>query len=43
MVYTLATWQPYLIDNVHQTIVNTNHNNLTYFKAVQKLNWKQVC
>ena len=32
------TWQLYLIGNVHQMIVNTNHNNLMYFKAMQKLN-----
>ena len=37
------TWQLYLVGNMHQTIINTNHNNLTYFKAVQKLNQKQVC
>ena len=42
VVHALATWQLYLIGNMHWTIVNTNHNNLTYFKAARKLNWKQV-
>jgi hypothetical protein len=42
VVHTLATWRPYLIGNLHWTIINTDHNNLTYFKAMWKLNWKQV-
>ena len=33
VIHTLTTWQLYLVGNTHQTIVNTDHNNLTYFKA----------
>ena len=33
IVHTLTIWQPYLIGNPYKTIVNTDHNNLTYFKA----------
>ena len=43
VVHALMTWWPYLIGNTHRMIVNTDHNNLTYFKAAQKLNQKQVC
>ena len=41
-VLALVTWQPYLIGNPHKTIINTDHNNLTYFKVAQKLNQKQA-
>ena len=26
----------------HTTIVHTDHQNLTYFKSAQKLNWRQA-
>ena len=35
-------WRPYVVGNTHKTIINTNHNNLTYFKATRKLNQRQV-
>ena len=43
VVHALATWRPYLVGNPHKTIVNTDHNNLTYFKVARKLNRKQAC
>ena len=42
MVHALATWRPYLMGNPHKTLVNTNYNNLTYFKVAWKLNQKQA-
>ena len=33
VVHALETWRPYLAGNVHKTLINTDHNNLTYFKA----------
>ena len=42
VVHALLTWRPYLIGNPHKTIVNTNHNNLMYFKVARKLNRKQA-
>ena len=33
IVHTLTTWQPYLIGNPHKTLINTDHNNLMYFKV----------
>jgi hypothetical protein len=42
IVHALETWCPYLIGNIYCTIINTNHNNLTYFKAAHKLNRCQV-
>ena len=43
VVHTLETWRPYLVGNTHKTIINMDHNNLTYFKATQKLNRRQAC
>ena len=42
VVHALTTWQQYLVGNPHKTLVNTDHNNLTYFKVAQKLNRKQA-
>ena len=42
VVHALATWRLYLVGNPHKTIVNTDHNNLTYFKVARKLNRKQA-
>ena len=42
VMYALETWRPYLVGNVHKTLINTNHNNLTYFKAARKLNHRQA-
>ena len=42
VVHTLETWRPYLIGNIHKTLINTDHNNLTYFKVAQKLNRRQA-
>jgi hypothetical protein len=42
VVHALKTWRPYLIGNVHRTVINTDHNNLTYFKAAHKLNRRQA-
>ena len=42
VVHALTTWRLYLVGNPHKTLVNTDHNNLTYFKVAQKLNWKQA-
>ena len=42
VIHALVTWRPYLVGNPYKTIVNTNHNNLTYFKIARKLNWKQA-
>ena len=42
VVHALETWRPYLIGNVHKTLINTDHNNLTYFKAARKLNRRQA-
>ena len=38
VIHTLETWRPYLVGNVHKLLIHTDHNNLTYFKAAQKLN-----
>ena len=42
VVHALETWRPYLVGNTHKTLINTDHNNLTYFKAAQKLNRRQA-
>ena len=42
VVHALETWRPYLVGNAHKTLINTDHNNLTYFKAAQKLNRRQA-
>ena len=42
MVHALKTWRPYLVGNVHKTLIHTDHNNLTYFKAARKLNRRQA-
>jgi hypothetical protein len=42
VVHALKTWRPYLIGNIHRTVINTNPNNLTYFKAAHKLNRRQA-
>ena len=42
VIHALETWRPYLVGNAHKTIINTNHNNLTYFKAARKLNQWQA-
>ena len=34
VVHALETWRPYIVGNIHKIIINTNHNNLTYFKAM---------
>ena len=33
VIHALETWRPYLVGNTHKTLINTDHNNLTYFKA----------
>ena len=33
VIHALETWRPYLVGNVHKTLISTDHNNLTYFKA----------
>ena len=38
VVHALETWRPYLVGSPHKIIINTDHNNLTYFKAARKLN-----
>ena len=38
VMHALETWRPYLVGSTHKTIINTDHNNLTYFKAARKLN-----
>jgi hypothetical protein len=43
IVHALTTWRPYLVGNLHKTLINTDHNNLTYFKVARKLNQKQAC
>jgi RNase H-like domain found in reverse transcriptase/Integrase zinc binding domain len=42
VVHALETWRPYLVGSVHKTLINIDHNNLTYFKAAQKLNQQQA-
>jgi hypothetical protein len=42
VVHALETWRPYLVGNAHKTLINTDHNNLTYFKAARKLNRRQA-
>ena len=38
VIHALEVWRPYLVGSAHKILINTNHNNLTYFKAAQKLN-----
>jgi hypothetical protein len=33
VVHALETWRPYLVGSTHKILINTDHNNLTYFKA----------
>ena len=33
VVHALETWRPYLVGSPHKIHINTDHNNLTYFKA----------
>ena len=42
VMHTLETWRLYLVGNVHKMLINTDHNNLTYFKAARKLNRRQA-
>ena len=42
VVHTLETWRPYLVGSTHKILINTDHNNLTYFKAARKLNRQQA-
>ena len=42
VVHALEIWRPYLVGNIHKTLINTDHNNLTYFKAARKLNRRQA-
>ena len=42
VVYTLKIWRPYLVGSIHKILINTDHNNLTYFKVAQKLNRRQA-
>ena len=42
VVHALETWRPYLVGSIHKTLINTDHNNLTYFKAAWKLNQQQA-
>ena len=42
VVHALETWRPYLVGSAHKILINTNHNNLTYFKAARKLNQQQA-
>ena len=38
VVHALEIWRPYLVGSSHKILINTDHNNLTYFKAARKLN-----
>ena len=38
VIHALEVWRPYLVGSAHKILINTDHNNLTYFKAARKLN-----
>src|SRR3954452_9772629 len=38
----LEAWKHLLIANGHQTVVLTDHNNLSYFRDAQRLNPRQA-
>ena len=42
VVHALETWRPYLVGSPHKILINTDHNNLTYFKVARKLNRRQA-
>ena len=33
VVHALEIWRPYLVGSKHKILINTDYNNLTYFKA----------
>ena len=33
VVHALEVWRPYIVGSAHKILINTNHNNLTYFKV----------
>ena len=33
VIHALETWRPYLVGSAHKILINTDHNNLTYFKV----------
>ena len=42
VIHALEEWCHYIQGSRHTTIVHTEHQNLTYFKSAQKLNWQQA-
>ena len=42
VICALEEWCHYIQGSGHTTNVHTNHQNLTYFKSAQKLNWWQA-
>ena len=39
IIRALEEWRHYIQGSGHMTIVHMDHQNLTYFKSAQKLNW----
>ena len=42
VIRMLAEWRHYLQGSPHETVVYTDHKNLTYFRKAQKLNRRQA-
>ena len=42
VIHALEEWWHYIQGSGHTMIVHTDHQNLTYFKSAQKLNWWQA-
>ena len=38
ILHALEAWQHLILGSAHTTVVHSNHQNLTYFHAPQKLN-----
>ena len=42
IIRALEEWRHYIQGSGHTTIIHADHQNLTYFKSAQKLNWWQA-
>lgn len=42
VIRALTEWQHYLQGSPHETMIYTDHKNLTYFRKAQNLNWWQA-
>ena len=43
IIQALEEWRHYIQGSGHTTVIYSDHQNLTYFRSAQKLNWRQAC